>query len=43
MTNGDQYSGEFVNDFIHGEGFYITRNFEKVEGLWIKNKFQRRE
>jgi hypothetical protein len=32
------YSGDFVNGFKHGEGFYESKNGSKYRGQYIKNE-----
>ena len=41
--NGDQYVGEWKNDYKHGQGTYTFKNFKKKIGEWEKGEFVKGE
>lgn len=37
MSNGDKFSGSFVNDAIEGYGTFTSAKGERVSGIWNQN------
>lgn len=34
LTNGEKYSGEFIDGMVHGEGEFTTYDNNQVKGVW---------
>lgn len=41
FTNGEHFSGTFVNDMIHGYGTYTTLENVNISGVWENNILQK--
>ena len=37
-VNGDIYSGDWIDDKLHGVGTFIRANGDKYEGEWFEDK-----
>ena len=37
-SNGDIYTGQFINDQANGKGNYVHKNGQKYDGQWKNDK-----
>jgi hypothetical protein len=37
LVNGERFEGEFLDDYVNGEGVYYKKDGSYIRGLWRNN------